>query len=37
MEAVRVLYDRECEFFALGIISRLCDHVMSRQSPYATR
>jgi hypothetical protein len=29
IEAARVLYDREHEFFALDITFRLCDHVIS--------
>jgi hypothetical protein len=35
MEAARVPYDRE-HVVAWNIISRLCDHVISRQRPHAT-
>jgi hypothetical protein len=38
-EAARIPHDRKHEYFALDIKSRLCDHVIfrqSRQSPYAT-
>jgi hypothetical protein len=34
MKVVGVPYDRERRLFALDIMFRLCDHVISRQSPH---